>query len=119
MDKPTTAPSGNAATEPAPAPERRAREYNEIDNVELRESIVSAALTKLRDGVDYTSLDTKRVEFGYLYDIEGRGVEALLRVFTDKATVPFAVQASKLFRLNPTFTDEHYDLTVEQFLAAR
>ena len=89
-------------------------EKNEINNKELKERIADVAVSLLEEGIDYTELAYTTVEFGYLFDIEDHGLEALLKVVTDKATAYFAVQGTSMMRLN--FSDELFETTVAGFL---
>ena len=82
--------------------EKKPKEHNEIANKELKEQI------------DYQDLINTKVVFGYLFDIEGHGIEALLKVITDKTTAYFAVQGESLLRLN--FSEELFQGTTETFL---
>ena len=43
-------------------------------------------------GEDYKDLIYTTVEFGYLFGFEGHGIEALMKVVTDKNTVYFSVE---------------------------
>jgi len=86
---------------------------NEINNKELRESLGNTALSVLQQGVDYRDLAGLTVEFGYLFDISGRGIEALFKVVTDMGVFYFAVQKSSLMRIN--ITEDIFVLTTEQF----
>lgn len=94
---------------------KKPKESNEIANRELKENIANTAIGILQKGTDYDELDLTRVEFGYLFDIEGHGVEALFKVITDRTTAFFAVQGKKLIRLE--FTEPLFQTTVEGFLA--
>ena len=89
-------------------------ERNEIANTELKEHIANAALSILQENVDYDNLAYTKVEFGYLFDIDGHGIEALLKVITDRTTAYFAVQGEKLMRLN--FSEALFQTTVDGFL---
>lgn len=90
------------------------REKNEITNTQLKESIANSALSILSQGDDYEKLENIKVEFGYLFDIEFHGIEALLKIITDKTTAYFAVQGKNLMRLN--FSEELFQTTVEGFM---
>ena len=90
------------------------KERNEITNRELKEHIANSAIRILQENVDYENLVYTKVEFGYLFDIDGHGIEALLKVTTDQTTAYFAVQGGKMLRLN--FSEELYRTTVEGFL---
>ena len=72
----------------------KAKESNEINNKELKENIANTALSLLEEGNDYVDLAYTTVQFGYLFDIENHGLEALLKVVTDKTTAYFAVQGT-------------------------
>ncbi len=90
------------------------KERNEIGNRALKENLAEAALGALREKDDYGNLAYTKVEFGYLFQVEGRGTEALFKVTTDKTTVYFAVQGARLMRLN--FSEELFQTTVDSFL---
>ena len=92
----------------------RAKESNEINNKELKENIANVAIGLLEEGSDYNQLAYTKVEFGYLFDIDDHGIEALLKVITDKTTAFFAVQGTSMMRLN--FSDELFNTTVEGFM---
>lgn len=90
------------------------KERNEIANKELKENIANTALHILQKDTDYENLAYTKVEFGYLFDIEGHGIEALFKIITDKTTAYFAVQGTKMLRLN--FSEELFQTTVDGFL---
>ena len=92
----------------------KAKESNEINNKELKENIANTALSLLEEGSDYVDLAYTTVQFGYLFDIEDHGLEALLKVVTDKATAYFTVQGTSMMRLN--FSEELFETTVAGFL---
>lgn len=92
----------------------KAKESNEINNKELKENIANTALSLLEEGSDYVDLAYTTVQFGYLFDIEDHGLEALLKVITDKLTAYFAVQGTSMMRLN--FSEELFETTVAGFL---
>lgn len=87
---------------------------NEINNKELKENIANTALGLLVEGVDYKELAYTKVEFGYLFDIEEHGIEALFKVITDTTIAYYAVQVDRLMRLN--LTEELFKAYVEGFL---
>ena len=89
-------------------------ERNEIENKELKENIADTALSILQKDTDYEDLAYTKVEFGYLFDIEGHGIEALLKIITDKTTAYFAVQGANMMRLN--FSEELFQTTVDGFM---
>ncbi len=90
------------------------RETNAITNTQLKEALAASALKLLRQDEDYEALAYTKVEFGYLFDIEFHGIEALFKVITDKTTVYFAVQGTKLMRLD--LTEALFQATVDGFL---
>lgn len=90
-------------------------ERNEIDNHDLKVQLADTALGLLAEGEDYTELANTKVEFGYLFYIEGHGIEALYKLETDKTTAYFAAQGDKLMRLN--FNEELFRSTVDGFLS--
>jgi len=92
----------------------KAKESNEINNKELKENIANSALSLLEEGSDYIDLAYTTVQFGYLFDIDDHGLEAILKVITDKLTAYFAVQGTSMMRLN--FSDELFETTVAGFL---
>lgn len=92
----------------------KAKESNEINNKELKENIANTALSLLEEGSDYIDLAYTTVQFGYLFDIEDHGLEALLKVITDKATAYFVVQGTSMMRIN--FSEELFETTVAGFL---
>ena len=89
-------------------------ERNEIGNKELKETLGNTALSTLMQGADYHDLSGLTVEFGYLFDIDGRGTEALFKVITDVGTYYFAAQKGSLIRLD--FSEEMFLSTTETFL---
>lgn len=89
-------------------------ESNEINNSELKINLADTALGLLVEGEDYTELANTKCEFGYLFDIEDHGIEALFRLETDKTVAYFAAQGDKLMRLN--FNEELFRSTTESFL---
>ena len=93
---------------------KKPRESNEIGNSELKINLANTALGLLAEGEDFTELANTKCEFGYLFDIEGHGIEALFKLETDKTTAYFAAQGDKLMRLN--FNEELFRTTTEGFL---
>ena len=96
---------------------KKPRERNAITDTQLKESLANSAVSILRQGVDYEELAGTKVEFGYLFDIEAHGTEALFKITTDKTTVYFAVQGTKLLRL--ALSEALYEATVDGFLNSR
>ncbi len=91
-----------------------ATEINEIKNRELKEALANAALGGMEQGTDYDEPSSIKVEFGYLFQIEDHGLEALFRITTDLDVSYFAAQGESLKRLN--LTPELFDAYVESFL---
>ena len=89
-------------------------ERNLISDNQLTENLANTALGLLVKGEDYNELDGTKCEFGYLFFIEGHGLEALFKLETDKTTAYFAAQGEKLMRLN--FNDELFRTTTDGFL---
>lgn len=85
------------------------------DNRSLKENLANAALGLLVRGEDYDELANTQASFGYIFEIEGHGLEALYKIITDKTTAYFAAQGNKLIRLN--FNEELFNSTVEGFLS--
>ena len=94
--------------------EKKPQERNEIGNKELKENIANTALSLLIKDDDYENLTCTKVEFGYLFDIDGHGIEALFKVITDKTIKYFAVQGTKMMILD--FSEELFQTTVDGFL---
>lgn len=92
----------------------RPTERNEIDNQELKDTLASHAIGLLKQGEDYGQMGAFPCEFGYLYDIEEHGVEALFKLTTDQTVCYFAAQKESLMRLD--FTEELFQSTTEGFL---
>lgn len=89
-------------------------ERNAIDDRNLKMNLADTALGLLVQGEDYGELANTKCEFGYLFDIEDHGIEALFKLTTDKTTAYFAAQGDKLMRLN--FNEELFKSTTEGFL---
>ncbi len=89
-------------------------EKNEISNKELKENLANAALTTLKPDEDYQDLAYTTCEFGYLFVIEGHGLEALFKIITDKGTFYFAAQGNEILRLQ--FNEELFKTTTDKFL---
>ncbi len=89
-------------------------ERNLINDVNLKENIADTALGILQEGVDYNDLVNTLVTFGYLFDIEDHGLEALFKMKTDVDTYYFAVQGTKMMRLD--FKEELFEMTTQSFL---
>lgn len=87
---------------------------NRIEDKELKEWIANNAINLLEKDKDYNELTNTKVEFGYLFDFENHGIEALLKVITDKDTIYFAVQGQKMMRLD--LTEEIFNTYVEGFM---
>lgn len=90
-------------------------ERNEITNKDLKEMLADTALGILVQGEDYEELAGTTVQFGYLFDIDNHGLEALFKIVTDKNISYFAAQGEKLMRLD--FNDELFQSTTETFLS--
>ncbi len=89
-------------------------ERNLIYNKQLKEKLANVALNILEQGEHYNELAYTTVEFGYLFDIEGHGLECLFKIITDVDTFYFAVQGEKLKFLN--LSEELFQSTTETFL---
>lgn len=89
-------------------------ESNEINNSELKINLADTALGLLVEGEDFEELANTKCEFGYLFNIEDHGIEAVFRLETDKTVAYFAAQGDKLMRLN--FNEELFRSTTESFL---
>lgn len=87
---------------------------NEIDNKGLKETLANTALSTFKQDKDYNNLAYTKVEFGYLFNIDGHGIEALFKIITDKETFYFAVQKTSVIRLD--FNEEQFNAYTEKFL---
>lgn len=94
---------------------KKKSEKNQINNKKLKENLANAALGMLKQGEHYEKLDYTTCEFGYLFVIEGHGLEALFKIVTDKSTFYFAAQGNTLQMLN--FNEELFEQTTETFLS--
>lgn len=90
------------------------KERNAIGDPNLKMQLADTALGLLVQGEDYGELANTRCTFGYLFDIEEHGLEALFKLETDKATAYFAAQGDKLMRLN--FNEELFRTTTDGFM---
>lgn len=87
---------------------------NEINNKPLKENLANLALNILKEGADYEDLAHTTCEFGYLFVIDGHGLEALFKITTDKGIFYFAAQKSKLLQLQ--FNEQLFKGTTDTFL---
>ncbi len=87
---------------------------NKIEDKELKEWIANHAINLLEKEKDYNELANTKVEFGYLYEFENHGIEALMKVITDKDTIYFAVQGQQMMRLD--LSEEVFNTYVEGFM---
>lgn len=94
---------------------KKSKGTNEIQNAELKNTLKQKALDQLTPGADYTEMAYTSCDFGYLFLFEGRGVEALLKVVTDRTTVYFAVQGDTFTRQK--YNEDMYKSTVSAYLA--
>lgn len=88
---------------------------NEIGNKSLKEHLANTALQMLIEGVDYNQLAYTECTFGYLFVIDGHGLEALFKITTDKGTFYFAAQENSLKSLN--INEELFKETTDIFLS--
>ncbi len=68
---------------------KKPRETNEIENRQLKEKLADAAPGFLNPGEDYNALNHTKVRFGYLFQVEDRGIQAVSLIMTDKTTAYF------------------------------
>lgn len=90
------------------------RETNAIADTALQEKISALAVQMLQPEKEYEDKAHISVEFGYLFDIEGHGIEALFKLITDRTIAYFAVQGTKLRRL--ALSEALFRSTVEGFM---
>lgn len=90
-------------------------ERNEINNKAMKENLANTALGMLDQGQDYEQLDNLKCEFGYLFVIEGHGLESLFKITTDTCVSYFAAQGDSLSRV--ALNEEQYKSTTETFLS--
>ncbi|WP_343102178.1 hypothetical protein, partial [Romboutsia sp. MSSM.1001216sp_RTP31141st1_G3_RTP31141_220114] len=79
------------------------------------ESLANIALQILEKGKDYNNLENTICQFGYLFVIEGHGIEALFKIVTDVETFYFAAQADSILQLN--INEEFFEETTDIFLS--
>lgn len=91
------------------------KETNMIQNKDLQELVMNSAIQTLQKGVHYNDLEYMTYEFGYLFLIEGRGVESLFKVTTDKGLYYFAAQKNSVMLLH--LNEEIYQNTITKFLS--
>lgn len=91
-------------------------ERDMMDNHDLKVNLANTALGLLVQGEDYEELVNTQVTFGYVFMIDGHGLEALYKITTDKTVAYFAAQGDKLMRL--TINEDMYESVVEGFLSA-
>ena len=96
--------------------EEKPSERNMMDNHDLKVNLANTALGLLVQGEDYEELVNTQVTFGYIFEIDGHGLEALYKITTDKTVAYFAAQGDKLMRL--TINEDMFDSVVEGFLSA-
>ncbi|MCI8653999.1 MAG: hypothetical protein HFF11_09955 [Angelakisella sp.] len=94
--------------------QKNPNERNLIGDRQVTANLANTALGMLAQGEDYEDLAGTKCEFGYLFEIEDHGLEALFKIITDKTTAYFAAQKTSLMRLN--FTEELFRSTTETFL---
>ena len=95
--------------------EKQNTEKNEIGNKTLKENLAGVALQMLTEGQDYAQLAYTQCEFGYLFVIDGHGLEALFKVTTDKGIFYFAAQKSSVIRID--INEELFIGTTSKFLS--
>ena len=91
-------------------------EHDMMDNHDLKVNLANTAIGLLVKGEDYEELLNTQVTFGYVFMIDGHGLEALYKIVTDKTTAYFAAQGDKLMRL--TINEDMYESVVEGFMSA-
>lgn len=94
---------------------KKKREKNEISNKKLKETLANTALSMLKQGEDYEQLAYTECEFGYLFVIDGHGLEALFKITTDQGVFYFAAQKSSLSRL--MINESLFQSTTDTFLS--
>ena len=96
--------------------QKNPNERNLIGDRQGTANLAKTALGMLAQGEVYVfeGLAGTKCEFGYLFEIEDHGLEALFKIITDKTTAYFAAQKTSLMRLN--FTEELFRSTTETFL---
>lgn len=71
-------------------------ERSRINNADLKVKRLDAAMGLLVEGEDHENLAGTKGGFGYLFDIDHHGFEALFRITTDKTMAYFARRAKGL-----------------------
>lgn len=90
-------------------------EQNCLGDSELESELADMAREMLVRGTDYDDPAASKYKFGYLFDIEDHGIEALFKLITDKTVCYFAVQSNTMLRLD--IDEEIFADTTEKFLA--
>ncbi len=93
---------------------KQPKERNAINDRDIKMQLANSALSLLEKGTDFEELANTQCTFGYLFEIEGHGLEALYKLVTDKTTAYFAAQGDNLMRLN--FNEELFQNTVDGFM---
>ena len=90
---------------------------NQINNMELQEQLVNSALSVLVDMQKITPDDFAdvEVEFGYLFMIEGHGLEALFKIEKNDDVYYFAAQQAELMLVD--INEGQYDATVDRMVS--
>ncbi|MCL2152135.1 MAG: hypothetical protein FWH57_04115, partial [Oscillospiraceae bacterium] len=86
----------------------------ELNNKELQELVANSALSVLKQDKQYDNLSDVTVEFGYLFSIDGHGLEGLLKIKANQGTFYFAAQKNSIQKLN--ITEELFKGYTETFL---
>lgn len=89
-------------------------EHDESDNAELIDMLTDSAAQLLVESGDLADSSSAESQFGYLFDIDGHGLEALFKLTADSGVFYFAAQGESLLRL--TINEEMFAETTEQFL---
>lgn len=71
-------------------------ERSRINNADLKVKRLDAAMGLLVESEDHENLARAKAGFGYLFDIDDHGIEALFRIKTDKTMAYFARRAKSL-----------------------
>ena len=89
-------------------------ESNEIDNVELKESLAERVLRSVVNSENYYDLNNTEIEFGYLFVFEDSGIETLMKISNDKITNYYSVQNETLYKLH--INEDTYLAMIETFM---
>ena len=94
---------------------KKKKEENLINNGEMKERYANYAINSLMGNrliVDFNNIEC---EYGYLYNIDGHGLEGLFKIKKDGRIFYFAIQGDRMQMLN--LNEQQYDAYTQSFIA--